>query len=461
MKATFIGGGAHRVLGILRATLAQQGVLDGGEVYLHDLNIPRAEALGRILMKTPEYQRNPITVRWGNDLDQALEGADVVSVILMAGSNHSYFFSNSACLRHGFLGTDNISPSGSFLAMKGAPILLDIAHRMEHLCPEAWLIDFANPVAVLSGMINRHTRIRSLGVCAGFTNHQWDLARIFGRDEQSSEFHVTAAGVNHLSFIMDGTRQGRDLFTELDALLLHGDWQPLTIAGYSEKSAADMRLGIEKLVALYREHHFMVFSTEPDGSCHFYYDEEVQSCTQYDDAELTKMIHEGNERRNVVNGVFEAHANQELDAAFWAQPRLLNDPLAPLQDDIFIRVIRGISGVEPVEIVSSRLNHGAIEGIEDDHVVEYSQRLYGKEIRPAGCFRLPAVAQGLIHGIAHHQTLLGDACFTGDPKLLAVALKAYPVKAFTPESRALYRELFAINQEEIPVSLREGVKEFQ
>ena len=461
MKATFVGGGAHRVLGILRAVLSQPGVLDGGEVYLHDLNVTRAEAVGRILKKTPEYQRNPMTVRWGDDLDEALEGADVVSVILMAGSNHSYFFSNSICLRHGFLGTDNISPSGSFLAIKGASILLDVARRMERLCPDAWLIDFANPVAVLSGMINRHTRIRCLGVCAGFTNHQWDLARIFGKDEWSTEFHVTAAGVNHLSFIMDGTRQGRDLFTELNALLLQGDWHPTAIAGYSEKSSSDMLVGIKKLVDLYREHRFMIFSTEPDGSCHFYYDEEVRSCPRYEDAELTAMIQAGNERRNAANAAFEAHARQELDAAFWAQPRLLNDPFATLQDDIFVRVIRGASGVEPVEIVTSRLNAGAIAGIEDEHVVEYSQRLYGREIRPAGRFRLPAVAQGLICGIAHHQTLLGDACFAGDPQLLAVALKAYPVKAFTPESRALYRELFALNQKEIPQSLYEAVKEFQ
>jgi hypothetical protein len=65
----------------------------------------------------------------------------------------------------------------------GGTIVLGIARQMEKHCPQAWLFDYANPVAVYSGIVNNHTRIRALGICGGFTNHRWDLARIiFGRD---------------------------------------------------------------------------------------------------------------------------------------------------------------------------------------------------------------------------------------------------------------------------------------
>jgi len=54
MKAVFVVGGSHRLLGILRGAMTEPKVFNNGEIYLHDLNGGRAEALGRMLMKTPE-----------------------------------------------------------------------------------------------------------------------------------------------------------------------------------------------------------------------------------------------------------------------------------------------------------------------------------------------------------------------------------------------------------------------
>ena len=89
MKAVFVGGGALRLLGILRGALAQ-GVFNDGEINLHDLDVTRSGALGRMLQKTPEYARAGCKVTWGTTLPKALEGADVVGVVLMTGSRRSY-----------------------------------------------------------------------------------------------------------------------------------------------------------------------------------------------------------------------------------------------------------------------------------------------------------------------------------------------------------------------------------
>ena len=112
----------------------------------------------------------------------------MVGVILMAGSEKTFQLGAEACYRHRFIPSDNLSPNGAFLAIKGAPILMNIAEQMTRCCPSAWLVDFANPVAVLSGMINNHTTVKSLGVCAGYTNHQWDLSRILGKDRAGNWF---------------------------------------------------------------------------------------------------------------------------------------------------------------------------------------------------------------------------------------------------------------------------------
>lgn len=168
---------------------------------------------------------------------------------------------------------------------------------------------------------------------------------------------------------------------------------------------------------------------------------------------VRRAIREGKAIRTRNNVEMASHAARELGTRFWtAQPPL--SPFARAEDDIFIRVLRGIAGAEPVKLATSRLNRGAISNLPDDVVCEYSQVLRGQEISPVARHAVPMVVQGITNGLAIHQTMLGDACATGDPKLLAHALLAYPMRSFSKAARNLFRELLVLNQEEISPSLR-------
>ena len=202
MKVVFVGGGSHRYLSVARSILAEPGLMENGEISVFDLAVDRAEAMRSMIAQCPEKRNVDCAVESPFELDAALEGADVVIVVLFAGNRRNFLLSQRICGQHGFIGSDQLSPSGAMLAMKGAPILLNIAKRMEELCPDAFLLDFANPVAVLSAAVNNHTKINCMGICAGYTNHMWDIARILGKDECCSDHAVNCAGVNHMSFIL-------------------------------------------------------------------------------------------------------------------------------------------------------------------------------------------------------------------------------------------------------------------
>ena len=131
MKVTFIGGGSYRVLPIVRAVLARDGMLDGGEIHLYDLRVDRAEAMGRMIRCAPEFEDSGCSVSWGDRVEPALEGADAVQIGFAVGSPEAYALSHKACMRHGFLSSDNVSPTGAFLALKAGPAILDYARRME------------------------------------------------------------------------------------------------------------------------------------------------------------------------------------------------------------------------------------------------------------------------------------------------------------------------------------------
>jgi 6-phospho-beta-glucosidase len=460
VKAVFVGGGSLRILGIVRGALAEPGIFEGGEISLYDLNLRRSRAMARMIRKTPEYAGVGCKVACANSLAEALEGADMVAVILMAGSESSFQLGAEACYRHRFIPSDNVSPNGAFLAIKGAPVLMNIAREMTRYCPSAWLVDFANPVGVLSGIINNHTTVKSIGVCAGYTNHQWDLSRILGKDEQGTGFNVDTVGVNHLSFIVKGTVNGKDLFATLRKRIAGGWKMPRLQSTWSDALRRSIPRGIRTLIRFFRELGVLIFSSEGDGMMHLHYDEVLKDCLSEFKPSTPRQIRTKLRRlaeaRQQADQRFRFHLTRELNAQFWEiawrQPGL---EWAKRQDrDIFVDVMRGLSGARTVKIVTSRPNQGAVSGLSDRTAIEYSQILEKGKLRTAGKYQVPAAVRNITYSLATHQTLLGDALATQDPRLLAEALLSYPIRPFSPAARALYKDLAKINHDEMPAPLR-------
>lgn len=461
MKIVLFGGGSHRYLSIARSIMAVPGLMENGEINLYDLAVERSEAVGRMAMKSPEYKGIKCKMTWGTSLDVALEGADIVFVVLMAGSRRNFDLLQSSCPKHGFIGSDQLSPSGAMLALKGGPILMDLAKRMEKICPNAWLADFANPVAVLSAAVNNHTRIRCLGICQGYTNHQWDLPRmLFGKDEQWTDFDIRCAGVNHMSFILPGsTYRGRDLY-ELAAERVTDSWvMPPLSDRWNDGAKKNITNSVNILVKLHRKYRYLVFSSEGDGLAHLdiegHYMSAVQSKTKPPTLkQLDQRESKFRAGRAEADKNFQAWLKVDLDVAGWNKERPEALYLLRSDEDVMVKIAKAVGGVEELAIATSRPNEGAVAGFKNRTILEYSQILGRDGIRPSGSFEVPEVFQGLVSGLATHQTLLGDAIATRDPRILFEALYSYPVKQDTAESKALWRDLLEIAADEIPAEFQ-------
>jgi alpha-galactosidase/6-phospho-beta-glucosidase family protein len=462
MKAAFVGGGAFRLVGILREALSYPELFADGEIRLFDLNASRARAVAQMVTKTPEFSAVRCRITCPSTLEEAMEGVDMVGVILMGGSYRTHRLADKISYDHGFASSDNVSPNGAMLGLKTGATLLNIARKMEQCCPQAWLVDFANPIAVLSGMVNNHTKIQAFGICEGYTNHEWDLGRIFGRDEQSDKFAVETAGINHLSFILKGTYKGGDLFTALDRRLKPG-WKMCRMDAYRGR-AVNQRIshGVEEVVRFYRELGVLIFSTEGDGMEHMDYEYCVQRQTHGvkapGPAQMNAELKKFTQARAAAQEHFEKLLGRDLDLKFWntAAKTAGVQWAAKSKRSAFVEIMRGRAG-HKVPIVTSRLNLGAVEGFTDRTVLEYSQIIEHGVFRAAGHYQVPAIMHGMLAGIANHQTMLGDAMATEDPKLLAQALLAYPIRQFSPAARSLFKQLLQLNRDEIQPKLRQAV----
>ena len=460
MKIVIVGAGSYRVLAIMRSTLAIPGVLDGGEINLFDLNTVRSGTMGKMIMKSPELKRAGCRVTWGTSLEEALAGADAVGVILQANSNKRYLLGEEASMRHGFISSDNVSPNGSFAGLNIAPVLLDLARKMEVHCPNAWLLNFVNPISVLSAMINNHTKIKALGLCGGFTNHLSDISRIFGTDEEAKDLQVETAGINHLSFIRKGTYNGKDLFEQLDRHLA-SDWKMCKLQDWwPEGAKKSISNSVTQLVRFYRELGVLIFSTEGDGMDHLKYDEAValqrQNFKPQSLEEMETGIKKGLALRAQDDLSFQEYLGHELDQNFWETHWKKDGRFKRVDEDAFVRIFGALAGVKETRLAASRPNRGSISGLKDRYATEATYSLFKNDLKPVTPHEVPDIVQGVIAGVASHHTMLGDAIVEDDPKLLAHALLAYPMRPYSKEARELYKEMIAINNEGLTPALRKA-----
>ena len=457
MIFTMVGGGAHRLLSTVRGALKEGAFREGGELRYYDLDTSRSKVMAEMIRKSPEFRENPghVEVRWDLTLEQALEGADVVSVTLLAGGGYTMGLSSELGWSYGFLGSDNVSYPGAFLALRGAPILLNIAQTMEKVCPDAVLLDFANPVAVLSAMVNLYTKIRCYGICEGHNNHGWDLTRLLtGKDEYNPDYDVLVAGINHASFIVKGSLDGRDLFELMRARIDEvGDpIRYLEYSPYMTPTAKEwLQFGLSKTLALFEERRVLMFSSESDGFSHYFHEDALRhhGAVYSHDGELLSADAmaalqasdaAGKAARAEQNRQFAAYAAMEPDDIPWFDPALHLFRL-PAKGDVQGKILAGLSGVKETRVAVSEPNDGSVSNIAKGIALEFSHRVDRDGLHPIGGLEVPEGVYGMTAALAMHQTLLARACYTKDPRDLHEALLAYPIGSDTEAARTLWKKL--------------------
>lgn len=460
MKIVFVGGGAHRYLGVARSVLGHPNLLPKGELVLYDLQRERAEIMQKVLCQSPEARTSAWQVSVSDKLEEALNGADVVTTVFRIGDVKRYEMGRVLAGRYGFYGSDQLSPTGALLALRNGKVVMEITRMMERLCPEAWLLQFANPVASISAAVNNHTRIRCLGVCGGFTNHLWDLNRVLGIDSRDERFEIHCAGVNHLSWIgRDARCDGESLYVQIEAALSEQKWRmPPLLDCWGDRGSENIRHSLKRFIEVYHRYGWLVFSTEGDGLAHVLMEEYYRPTAREWGAKSESMIDA--EIKLVCERRQEAAIRFHKYATEGASPELWDNELCRADWNIMSRCICSLSGLQDKMLATSTPNRGAVPGFPDRVVLEYSHRLGPNGVQPASGLAVPDVFYGLTADLAMHQTLTGDAIATEDPRLLYEALICYPVDRDCINAHRFYRELIKWHQDEISAPFQKAIDYF-
>jgi len=221
-KIAFMGAGstvfAKNVLG--DSMLAEP--LQDAHLALYDIDATRLRESRRMLEvinKNANKGRARITAHCGvANRRAALRGADyVVNAVQIGGYEPSTVIDFEIPKKYGLRQTiaDTLGIGGIFRALRTIPVMLDFARDMEAVCPDAWFLNYVNPLSMITGAMLRGTSIRAVGLCHSVQVCAAGLLRRVGMLDQVKELQWKVAGVNHQGWLLEVTDGGKDLYPEI------------------------------------------------------------------------------------------------------------------------------------------------------------------------------------------------------------------------------------------------------
>ena len=219
-RITMIGAGSATFARMLLGDILSYPELQDCEVVLYDIDAERlATAEGVARATAAEAGAHP-TIVAKPELRAALDGADYVINMIAVGGHAATVIDYEVPLRHGVRQTigDTLGIGGIFRALRSIPVMTEIGDTMAEVCPDAWLLNYTNPMAMLCWATYRGSRQkRVVGLCHSVQNTTRQLAEYVGVPFEETTF--LGAGVNHQAWILRFERDGENLYPLLDEVI--------------------------------------------------------------------------------------------------------------------------------------------------------------------------------------------------------------------------------------------------
>jgi 6-phospho-beta-glucosidase len=425
VRLVYIGGGSTRAPGTVAALVERAAGFAGSEVVLVDLDSERLEVVRRLAERMAAARGADVRVSVTTDRAVALDAADVVLTSFRPGGFEARYLDESIPLAHGVIGQETQGPGGFFMALRSIAVMRDIVADMERLCPNAWLVNYTNPVNIVSEAVTHHSPIRCVSLCEGPITFPSGMARAAGLDPEPLD--AVLVGVNHTGWTVRHEYDGADvmpLIEEADARR-RASPEPLDRTARMLHLAATMGALPSAYLYYYYFHEEAVAEARARG----------QTRAQEIMAEVADYWRHYTEQAEADEPILDPDRSRggilELELAIDVIDALVND--------------RG--QVWPVNVPNAG---GALAGFPEDLVVEVPGRVSAAGIQPIAQPPLPRQVRGLIQALGEYQALTAEAAWSGNRRDGIRALASNPLVRTLPMAETLYDEMANAHRAYLP-----------
>jgi len=363
------------------------------ELALMDVDAERLDVVGGLARRMLDRAGYEGGLTLTGDLDAAVEGASFVLLQIRVGGQAARLVDETAPLACGCIGQETTGAGGFAKAMRTVPVVLEIAsHVRERAEPGAWIVDFTNPVGIVTRAL-LDAGHRAVGLCNVAIGFQRSLAKMLGVEPE--RVVVDQVGLNHLTWIRAVQVDG-------------ADYLPLLLEQRGDELAEQTELPrslLEELGAI------------PSYYLHYFYAHDRVLAAQRDERP----------RAAVVADIERELLDMYRDPALTEKPALLEQRGGAFYSEAAVGLVSSlVSGDGAVHEVDVR-NAGTLAGLADDDVVEVPARVTTKGIEPLPQAPLAPELLGLVQHVAAYERLTVEAATTRDPVVTRKALLAHPL----------------------------------
>jgi 6-phospho-beta-glucosidase len=404
MKVAVVGGGSTYTPELVSGLAAECQRLPLTELVLMDVDADRRTVVGGLAERMLDAQDWPGDLRVTGSLEEAVEGADAVLLQLRVGGQATRLHDETAPLACGCIGQETTGAGGFAKAMRTVPVVLDIAEQVaERAQPGAWLIDFTNPVGIVTRAL-LDAGHRAIGLCNVAIGLQRRCAALL--DVEPSQVQVDQVGLNHLTWVRAVYVDGADALPEL-------------LAGHGHELAELLDLPQELLQEL---------GTLPSYYLRYFYAH---------DQVLRDQLAGAEPRAAAVARIESQLLEAYRDPALVTKPPLLEQRGGAFYSEAAVALLASLAaGTGDVQVVEVR-NDGALPGLRDDDVVELPARIDRDGAHPLPQAPLEPALLGLVQHVAAYERLAGRAARTRAATDVRRALLAHPLVGQWDMARAL------------------------
>ena len=213
IKIAFIGAGSTVFAKNLLGDILSFPELSGAAIALHDIDATRLRTSEIVAHRVAQTLGAQPTITATPDRRRALDGADyVITMFQIGGYKPSTVIDFEIPKKYGLRQTiaDTLGIGGIMRGLRTIPVLLAMGREMAELCPDAWLLNYVNPMAMNCWAMNRATAIKTVGLCHSVQGTAEQLAHDIGLP--AAEINYLCAGINHMAFYLRFERDGQDLY---------------------------------------------------------------------------------------------------------------------------------------------------------------------------------------------------------------------------------------------------------
>jgi 6-phospho-beta-glucosidase len=421
MKLAVVGGGSTYTPELVDGFARLRDTLPITELALVDPAADRVELIGGLARRIFARQGHPGTVTTHTSLEAGVEGADAVLIQLRVGGQATRNVDESFPLEFCCVGQETTGAGGFAKALRTVPVVLDIAERVRAVAPQAWIIDFTNPVGIVTRALLQAGH-RAVGLCNVAIGFQRRFAARLEVDPR--EVSLDHVGLNHLTWERGVYVGGKDVL-------------PQALSGeYLGEISHDIELPAELITRL---------GSIPSYYLRYFYahDEVVK--------EQIDLVAKGENRALAVAAVEAELLRLYADPALDTKPEQLSKRGGAFYSEAAVELVASLYNDLGETLVVNLRNDGTFPFLPDDAVIEVPAVVDAKGVR-AVPLRTPVetVYRGLISAVSAYEELALDAAVHGGIERVRTALLAHPLVGQADLAGKLADSLVAHNRSFLP-----------